>query len=139
MKDEDGVAFDEGERLEGGIRTAVEAWCEDRDEAKDQYGPIASWNTSEITDMIFLFYRKAGFNEDISRWDVSNVTSLNSTFDGATSFNGDLSRWDVSNVTEMRYMFYRATSFNHQLGGLWSDSTANQTDMFGGGCPGSIA
>ena len=139
MKDEDYDAFEDGERLEGGIHTAVEAWCANRDAAKDQYGPIASWNTSEITNMEFLFRDKAGFNEDISRWDVSNVTSLFYAFEGATSFNGDLSRWDVSNVTDMRFMFYGATSFNHQLGGLWSDSTANQTGMFGNGCPGSIA
>ena len=58
----------------------MEAWCADRDAAKDQYGPIASWNTSEITDMNYLFSSKAGFNEDISRWDVSNVTSLEYTF-----------------------------------------------------------
>ena len=139
MKDEDDDAFERGERLEGGIRTAVEAWCANRDAAKDQYGPIASWNTSEITHMDGLFYYKAGFDEDISRWDVSNVELLVQTFYRATSFNGDLSRWDVSNVTDMCYMFYGATSFNHQLGGLWSDSTADQTEMFGNGCPGSIA
>ena len=140
MKDEDRSAFQwDRVRLEGGIRTAVAAWCADRDAAKLQYGPIASWNTSEITDMRYLFRNKAGFNEDISRWDVSNVTSLTCTFAGATSFNGDLSRWDVRQVTDMRYMFYRATSFNQRLGGLWSDSTADQTDMFGNGCPGSIA
>ena len=51
MKDEGHRAFANGERLEGGIRTAVAAWCENRDAAKDQYGPIASWNTSEITNM----------------------------------------------------------------------------------------
>ena len=139
MKNERRHAFLRGERLEGGIRTAVNAWCEDRDAAKDQYGPIASWNTSEITNMDYLFYFKAGFNEDISRWDVSNVTSLYGTFFGAISFNGDLSCWDVSNVTYMGYMFYGATSFNQQLRGLWSDSTADQTVMFGNGCPGSIA
>ena len=43
MKDEDLQAFYRGERLEGGIYTAVNAWCENRDAAKDQYGPIASW------------------------------------------------------------------------------------------------
>ena len=105
MKDEDINEFYRGERLEGGIRTAVEAWCADGAAAKAQYGPIASWNTSEITDMDWLFYNKAGFNEDISRWDVSNVTSLTSTFDGATSFNGDLSRWNTFNVRNMKAMF----------------------------------
>ena len=114
MNDESYLMFTEhGARLEGGIRTAVEAWCADRDAAKAQYGPIASWNTSEITNMKYLFDRKAGFNEDISRWDVSNVT-------------------------KMRYMFSCATSFNHQLGGSWSQSMANMDHMFGNGCPGSI-
>ena len=164
MKDEDRQAFyDYGERLEGGIRTAVEAWCEDQVAAKLQYGPIASWNTSEITNMEYLFYDfKAGFNEDISRWDVSNVTSLHytfwcatsfngdlsrwdvsnvtsliRTFNGATSFNGDLSRWDVSKVTSMIFMFSGATSFDQQLGDAWARSTAPKICMFNRS-PGSI-
>ena len=137
MKDEGLRAFNRGERLEGGIRTAVAAWCADRDAAKAQYGPIASWNTSEITNMEGLFWNKAGFNEDISRWDVSNVTSLLSTFNRATSFNGDLSRWDVSKVTTMKYIFACATSFDQQLGGAWARSTANKDYMFALS-PGSI-
>ena len=139
MKNEDRRAFYDGERLEGGIHTAVEAWCADPAAAKSQYGPIASWNTSEITNMSSLFLGKAGFNEDISRWDVSNVTSLWATFSSATSFNGDLSRWDVGLVTDMRFTFDGATSFNQQLGGVWSDSTARKYQMFASGCPGSIA
>ena len=130
MKDEDWSAFRDGARLEGGIYTAVEAWGEDRDAAKDQYGPIASWNTSEITNMLYLFYYKAGFNEDISHWDVSNVTSLYCTFYGATSFNRDLARWDVSNVTSLNNTFYDATSFDQQLGGAWARSTAVKYCMF---------
>ena len=137
MKDEGRGAFNRGKRLEGGIYTAVNAWCENRDAAKDQYGPIASWNTSEITNMAILFRTKAGFNEDISRWDVSNVTSLEYTFFGATSFNGDLSRWDVSKVTAMNYMFCGATSFDQQLAGAWARSTARKNHMFEGS-PGSI-
>ena len=164
MKDEDYGAFLDGVRAESGIYTAVEAWCENKAAAKAQYGPIASWDTSEITDMSELFFDMAGFDEDISRWDVSNVTSLactfwdatsfngdlsrwdvsnvtdlEGTFRGATSFNGDLSRWDVSNVTSLDYTFHGATSFNQQLGGSWSGITAYQHPMtFGGGCPGSI-
>ena len=138
MKDEDWNAFRwERQRLEGGIHTAVEAWCADRDAAKLQYGPIASWNTSEITDMRSLFCDKAGFNEDISRWDVSNVTSLYGTFNGASSFNGDLSSWDVSKVTAMNYMFCGATSFDQQLGGAWARSKARKNYMFDRS-PGSI-
>ena len=68
MKDEDRHAFKyEGARLEGGIYTAVELWCRDPAAAKEQYGPIASWDTSEITSMAWLFEHRANFNGDISR------------------------------------------------------------------------
>ena len=116
MKDEDPRALERGERLEGGIRTAVAAWCENRDAAKDQYGPIASWNTSEITNMEWLFFNKASF------YDMAG-------------FNEDISRWDVSNVTSLRATFYGATSFNQQLGGAWAQSTAKMKHMFHN-CPG---
>ena len=164
MKDEAFVPFfHHGQRLEGGIRTAVELWCEDPAAAKAQYGPIASWDTSQITNMRMLFQRRANFYGDISRWDVSSVTNIGAMFAGASSFNGNLSQWDVSNVTHMVYMLRGATSFNsdlscwdvsdvvdmssmlegatsftHQLGGAWSTSTAVKTCMFGN-CPGSIA
>ena len=113
MKNEDGWEFHEGQRLEGGIRTAAELWCTDPAAAKQQYGPIASWDTSEITIMYRLFYHKAEFNGDISRWDVSKVKYMNSMLNGATSFT-------------------------HQLTGAWSTSTAYKDGMFHN-CPGSIA
>ena len=137
MKDEDEGSFYYGERLEGGIYTAVEAWSVDRDAVKAQYGPIASWNTSEVTNMYRLFCNKAGFNGDLSCWDVSNVTSLAFTFCRASSFSSDLSRWNVSKVNSMSCMFSDATSFDQQLGDAWARSTARKTVMFIGS-PGSI-
>ena len=127
-----------GGRKQGGIRTAVELWCNDPTAAKQQYGPIASWDTSEITNMQMLFFDKADFNGDISRGDVSHVTIMVYIFRGATSFNCDLSQWDVSKVTWMDRMLRGATSFTHQLGGAWSTSTARKAGMFHN-CPGSIA
>ena len=141
MKDE--VRYGEGgflagQHLEGGIYTAAELWYTDPAAAKAQYGPIASWDTSEITNMRWLFHRRANFNGDISRWDVSSVTDMISMFAGATSFNCDLSQWDVSNVRTMFQMLLGATSFTHQLGGAWSTSTARKNSMLRN-CPGSIA
>ena len=130
MNDEHEGYFDDGQRMEGGIRTAVELWCTDPAAAKAQYGPIASWDTSEITIMARLFDHKTDFNGDISRWNVSSVFNMVGMFDGATSFNGDLSQWDVSKVTSMQWMFTDATSFTHQLGGAWSTSTAFKGEMF---------
>ena len=47
--DEDFRAFRSGQRLQAGIRTAVLAWCQNPIAAKQLYGPIASWNTSEAS------------------------------------------------------------------------------------------
>ena len=138
MKDENYFSF-RTQRLEGGIRTAVELWCTDPAAAKAQYGPIALWDTSEITNTWRLFAGKANFNGDISRWDVSSVTLMVLMFDSATSFNIALSQWDVSKVSNMNFMLEGATSFTHQLGGAWSTSTAHKYCMFEN-CPGgSIA
>ena len=100
---------------DGGIRTAVRVWFEDPAAAKAKYGPIASWDTSGITNMDSLFYNKKDFNEDISHWNVSNAWDMDLMFCGATSFTGDLSSWNVGQVKNMHFMFHGATSFTGDL------------------------
>ena len=100
---------------DGGIRTAVSAWCANPAAAKAKYGPIASWDVSKVTDLSYLFFRQAAFNEDISRWEVGQVKSTNSMLNCATSFSGDVSRWQVGRVKSMVSMFEGATSFNGDL------------------------
>jgi surface protein len=140
MRDECYVRYDHQHIRDhdGGIRTAVGVWDEDPAAAKAKYGPIASWDTSGVTDMWRLFYGKKDFNEDISRWNVSNVVVLGEMFFVATSFTGDLSGWDVGQVQYMDYTFYGATSFTHQLGGAWATSTVEKYMMFFNS-PGTIA
>jgi len=123
---------------DGGIHTAISLWCRDPAAAKARYGPIASWDTSAVTNMRMLFHDKRHFNEDISHWNVSNVVSMRSTFHGASSFDGDLSCWDVGQVREMDGTFFNATSFDRQLGGAWATSTAHKYRMFYNS-PGTIA
>jgi len=163
MRDEDVDEAIENPDHDGGIRTAVDAWFEDPAAAKAKYGPIASWDTSGITSMHYLFADREHFNEDISHWNVSNVVDMRWMFRGATSFNGDLSSWEVGQVKFMSFMFRGATSFagdlsswevgqvefmagmfdgatsfTHQLGGAWSTSTAKRHYMFNNS-PGTIA
>ena len=64
----------------------------------DFNGDISNWNTSNVTDMSFMFYDCESFKQDISDWDVSNVTNMNYMFYKCTNFNTDISDWDVSNV-----------------------------------------
>ena len=130
MRDEGWSAARNNPDHDGGIHTAVNLRCRDPAAAKARYGPIASWDTSGVTDMEWLFAYKRDFNEDISRWNVSNVVNMRSTFHRATSFNGDLSCWDVGQVREMSGMFCLATSFDRHLGGAWATSTANKEVMF---------
>ena len=69
-------------------------------------------DTSEITDMHYLFFCMGNFNGHIELWDVSNVTNMKGMFWEAESFNQDISNWDVSNVINMHRMFLTAESFN---------------------------
>ena len=113
MRDEDRNEAEDNPDHDGGIRTAVHVWFADPAAAKARYGPIASWDVSEVTNLSELFQDQADFNEDLSRWDVSNVVNMNRTFNGATSFD-------------------------RQLGGAWATSTAIKNYMFCNS-PGTIA
>jgi surface protein len=129
-----------------------------RIEANDQVH-ISNWDVSNVTDMSFLFYGHAEFNQDVSRWDVSRVvnmrrmfsdatsfnnggkalewgektrkvTNMDNMFSNATEFNQDVSSWNVSSVGEMSNMFYNATSFNNGGAALtWGKKTINVENM----------
>ena len=123
------------------IRTAVNLWCENREEAIARYGHISLWDTHRVTDMNKLFYKQQSlsrlfyyqqsFNEDISGWDVSKVTTLSHMLYGAKAFNQPLKDWDVSAVTTMMVMFCCANIFNQPLSKWNVSSVTNMHLMFG--------
>lgn len=120
-------------------------------------GDFNDIDTSEITDMSYLFVRRnpnelrwkkdeeddeidSSFNEennilfdfngDISNWDTSNVTTMKGMFMGVTSFNQDISVWDVRKVTDMSWMFRGATSFNREISSWDVNKVKNMDVMF---------
>ena len=94
--------------------------------------PISSWDTSQITDMDFLFQDKSACNPDVENWETSNVTSMHGTFDGTASFNRNLGRWDVSRVTDMSSMFRGASLFNGDVTSWDTGKVVDMDEMFVG-------
>ena len=90
--------------------------------------PIGSWDVSNVTDMLGMFFRAFAFNQTIDSWDVSSVTNMTNMFYLATSFNQPIGSWDVSSVTDMIAMFGLATVFNQPIDS-WDVSSV--TDMSG--------
>ena len=62
------------------LRTAVQAYDTNPTAAIEEYGPIADWCVSTITDMSWLFSQLKNFNADISNWDTSSVTTMRQMF-----------------------------------------------------------
>lgn len=93
---------------------------------RDFNGDIGHWDTSNVTNMKWLFKEMREFNHDLKYWDVSKVTDMNTMFYDAKSFNKDISNWNVSNVTDMSFMFLNAFAFNQDI---WSWNTSNVTNM----------
>ncbi|XRB09767.1 EF-hand domain-containing protein [Pycnococcus provasolii] len=119
------------------LKERVGAWIWNQKLATILFGEISEWDTSEVTDMSYLFSRDENpavefFNQDISGWDTSKVTDMRSMFDGATSFNQDISKWNTAEVTDMSNMFYYAWEFNQDISG-WDTSKVTYMDgMFDG-------
>ena len=87
---------------------------------------ISSWDTSSVTDMSYMFAYTNSFNQSLSTWDTSNVTNMEGLFRSASSFNQPLSSWNTLGVTNMKEMFRSATNFNQSVS---SFDTSNVTDL----------
>ena len=100
----------------------------------DFNGIISSWDVSNVTNMSYMFYGCKIFNQDISKWDVSKVNNMRSMFFNCESFNQDISNWDVSNVNDMRFMFCYCGSFNQDIS-KWNVSIVTDVHFIFDHCP----
>lgn len=97
----------------------------------NEQGPDAYLNhidTSEITDMSWLFHNLGIGNIQIDEWDTSNVTNMVGMFYNCENFDGDLSRWDTSKVTNMGSMFYGCKVFEGVGLDSWNVSKVTKMD-----------
>ena len=120
----------------GELQTTLISWWTGDASAKAgieaSYGPIRTWDVTQVTDMGFLFnaLELRDFDADIEGWDVSSVTNMRSMFNQASSFNQPLNSWDVSSVTDMDSMFNQASSFNQPLDQWDVSSVTDMESMF---------
>ena len=85
-------------------------------------------NTSNVTDMSYMFKNSALTTLDLSSFDTSNVTNMRSMFHNCYALTTlDLSSFDTSKVTNMENMFY--SSDNLTSVDLSSFNTSKVTNM----------
>ena len=99
-------------------------------EERGNEGDFNDIDTSEITNMSYLFSYKDKFNGDISKWDVSNVTDMKYMFYKCRSFNQPLNNWDVYNVKYMIGMFHKCESFNQDISNWDVSNIKYNSNMF---------
>ena len=87
-------------------------------------------DTSNVTNMNFMFAYASNFNWNISNWNVKNVTTMNAMFYVAQKFNSDISRWNVGKVTDMSRMFLWAENFSQSIGNWDTSKVTNMASMF---------
>ena len=79
--------------------------------------PLTDWNTSQATNMAFMFGGCYSFNQSLD-WDTSNVANMTNMFNGCNNFEGrGLESWDTGRVVSFQGMFAYASNFNADVGG----------------------
>ena len=92
---------------------------------------IGDWDTSQATDMSFIFRGASTFNEPLTSWKTSIVTNMDSMFEGAAAFNQPVNHFNTYNVINMESMFEGAVAFNQPLGdNFFTNSVINMKRMF---------
>ncbi|QVK01550.1 DUF285 domain-containing protein [Mycoplasma mycoides subsp. capri] len=76
---------------------------------------IQYWDTSNVTDMSYMFNGAKNFNQDISNWNTSKVKNMSFMFSGCRCFNQNISKWDFSRVINIAYMLEATNSFKKNL------------------------
>jgi hypothetical protein len=72
-----------------------------------------NWDTSNVTDMSWMFHNTPLFNQPINYWNISKVTNMSHIFYNAKTFNQNISNWNTTNVKNMSSMFNGAIYFNN--------------------------
>ena len=90
---------------------------------------LSNFNTSNVTDMSYMFASSQATTLDLSNFNTSKVTSMGGMFQSSKIVNLDLSSFDTSNVTDMNWMFKDSQA--SVIKGLNNFNTSKVTSMGG--------
>jgi len=91
---------------------------------------IGSWNTAQVTNMRTMLSKAVAFNQNIGSWNTAQVTNMAGMFDGADAFNQNIGSWNTAQVTNMMYMFHNAAAFNQAIGTWDTSQVTSMSSMF---------
>ena len=92
---------------------------------------LSNFNTSQVTDMSYMFVEFPNIELNLSGFVTSNVINMMSMFEKAKLNALDLSSFDTSNVTNMTWMFSDASNLQTiYVGPNWSTAGTDTYLMF---------
>ncbi len=89
---------------------------------------VSNFNTSKVTNMDHMFYNSKTTVIDVSKFDTSNVTNMKYMFSNSQATTIDVSKFNTSKVTNMRCMF---GSTKAPVLNVSKFDTSKVTNMFG--------
>jgi len=92
--------------------------------------PVDWWDVSNVRRMDGMFCLAMAFNQSLSSWNTGNVVTFKEMFLGASKFNSDIGNWDTSKAEDMSYMFDHASNFNQNIGNWNTSNVRNMAYMF---------
>ena len=101
--------------------------------AKEFVG-LSNLDTSQVTNMAYMFDICGAKELDLSNWDTSKVTNMNSMFAGCTNLEKiNLKSFNTKNVTNMNQMFFQCNKLRKlDLSSFETPKLDKAEMMFGG-------
>ncbi|WP_120139183.1 BspA family leucine-rich repeat surface protein, partial [Listeria monocytogenes] len=94
---------------------------------------VDNLDTSNVTNMSFMFWVNSATSLDVSNFDTSKVTNMNYMFGQTSATSLDVSNFDTSKVTDMSMMFYSVGATSLDVSNFDTSSVTNMSNMFVGG------
>lgn len=94
---------------------------------------FSNLNTSKVKDMSGMFrYADISQTKNLGKLNTSNVTNMSYMFYNTTGSTLDLSGFDTSKVTDMSYMFKYNSATNINVSNFNTANVTNMSSLFGG-------